>query len=189
MVPQPPFSQWAAMSFLRGGSEVIWKDLLCTHCAHCLCKPVISGGIKLRHTTDENFRDFTVAGGGCILNRASVCINQIKFAEKRIDFTVGTLCKLGIPLRTPTTGSFCTWSTLGFAWRINCVIPHLYHCVFFFTFVCLSSIGTAYKSNKIKICSHISSLNQFNSLWNHSRTLKKPLGSFFFSPEKFLSII
>lgn len=25
-----------------GGSEVIWKDLLCTHCAHCLCKPVIS---------------------------------------------------------------------------------------------------------------------------------------------------
>lgn len=22
------------------------------------------GGVKLRHTTDENFRDFTVTGGG-----------------------------------------------------------------------------------------------------------------------------
>lgn len=42
-----PFSQWAAMSFVReGGSEVMWKDLLCTYCAHCLCKPVISRGIK-----------------------------------------------------------------------------------------------------------------------------------------------
>ncbi len=67
-----------------GGSEVIWKDLLCTHCAHCLCKPVISGGIKLRHTTDENFRDFTVTGGGYILNWASVHINQIKFEEKEL---------------------------------------------------------------------------------------------------------
>ena len=47
------------------------------HCVHCLCKPVISKGIKLRHTGQHNFREMLLPTGGG-LNGASHLIRVDK---------------------------------------------------------------------------------------------------------------